>query len=300
MHDILVIGGGVTGLTAAARAAEAGKRTGLIEAQPLFGGQIANVEALDGYPGHASGIELAMERLEACMENGVAIIEAEVERLSVEGDVHVVGTNAGNQSARAIVLASGAGLKRLDVPGEAEFLGRGVSQCASCDGPLFHGEDVAVVGGGDAAAQEALALTTFCRTVTMICRSTPRAKPQYRDRLAAHDSIAIIENAVVEEIAGSNNVERIRIRKLADGSSADLACAGVFPFIGSVPNSGFLPDTVTREDGYVATGDGFATSVAGIYAAGAVRRGYGGQLIDAVDEAEAAARGAVAFAAQPA
>ena len=296
-YDILVIGGGVTGLTAAHHAARRGYATALIEAELLFGGQIANVEQLDGYPaaGDLSGIDLAVDLVEQCRLLGVAIIQAPVEALSVEDGGHVALAGGERHRTRAVVVASGARLRRLEAPGERALLDKGVSQCASCDGPLFRGQDVAVIGGGDAAMQEALVLAGLCRRVYVVSRSPLRAKADYVNRLSRLEHVEFVWGCVVDEVLGSGEVEGVRLRSLRDGSVRDLACKAVFPFIGATPNSEFLPPELEYEDGYVVTDTGFATSLAGVFAAGAVRRGYGGHVAEAVGEAVSAASAAAAY-----
>lgn len=294
--DLLVIGGGMTGLAAAHHAARCGRSVALLEALPMFGGQVANVEEVDGYPaqGPASGMMLALDLVEKCRELGVELLEGEADGVSAAGSVLVANAGGATHRADTVIVASGARLRSLDVPGEADFLGRGVSQCASCDGPLFQDADVAVVGGGDAAAQEALVLAGFCRQVTMVCRGPLRAKRVYVDRLTSLGNVAFAWDSAVTAIEGGEGVERVRLRNVKDGTESELACAGVFPFIGVAPNSGFLPDDVACEDGYVVTDAGFRTTMAGVFAAGAVRRGYGGQLAQAVGEGVSAAESAMA------
>ena len=296
-YDVLVIGGGVSGLTAAHHTARSGLSTALIEGAPLFGGQIATVEQLDGYPavGALSGVDLAVDLVERCRALGVAVLEGAVEALSA-GDGGLIAL-AGDERhrARAMVVASGARLRQLEAPGASELLGRGVSQCAWCDGHLYRGEDVAVVGGGDAAAQEALVLAGFCRRVYVVARSPLRAKPDYVNRLSRLDHVEFVWSSVVDAVLGSDAVEGVRLRGVRDGSVRELACKAVFPFIGSIPNSEFLPAEVACEDGYVLTDAEYASSLPGVFAAGAVRRGYGGHVAEAVGEAVSAASAAARY-----
>ena len=296
-YDVLVIGGGVSGLTAAQHAARRGLSAALLEGEPLFGGQIATVEQLDGFPaaGALSGVDLSVGLVEQCRSLGVAIIEAAVEALSAEGGGYVATAGGERHRARAVVVASGARLRRLGVSGESELLGRGVSQCAWCDGHLFRDEAVAVIGGGDAAAQEALVLAGFCRTVHVVARSPLRAKPGYVNRLSRLGNVEFVWSCEVDAILGSEAVEGVRLRNVRDGSHSELACTAVFPFIGSTPNSAFLPSEVTCEDGYVVTDAAYATSLPGVFAAGAVRRGYGGHVAEAVGEAVSAADAAARY-----
>lgn len=295
-YDVLVIGGGVSGLTAAQHAARSGLSTALIEGEPLFGGQIATVEQLDGYPavGALSGVDLAVDLVERCRALGVAVLEGAVEALSV-GDGGLAVIAGERHRARAVVVASGARLRQLEAPGASELLGRGISQCAWCDGHLYRGEDVAVIGGGDAAAQEALVLAGLCRRVYVVARSPLRAKPDYVNRLSRLDNVEFVWSSVVEEVLGSGAVEGVRLRGVRDGSVRELACKAVFPFIGSIPNSEFLPSEVRDESGYVVTDTEYATSLAGVFAAGAVRHGYGGHVAEAVGEAVSAASAAARY-----
>ena len=296
-YDVLVIGAGVTGLTAARHAARSGLSTALIEGEPLFGGQIATVEQIDGYPaaGALSGIDLAVDLIEGCRALGVAFHQAAIESLAVGGGGLVAVAAGERHRARAVIVASGARLRQLEAPGARELLGKGVSQCAWCDGHLFRGEDVAVIGGGDAAAQEALVLAGVCRTVYVVARSPLRAKQDYVSRLSGLDNVEFVWSSVVEAVLGSGAVEGVRLRGVRDGSLRELACSAVFPFIGSIPNSEFLPPDVTLEDGYVVTDTEYATSLPGVFAAGAVRRGYGGHLAEAVGEAVSAASAAARY-----
>ena len=295
--DLIVVGAGMAGLTAAHHAARCGLSVSLCEATPLYGGQIVNVEAIDGYPsvGEMPGIALAIDLLEKCRELGVAILETEIAALSVDDGLHLSATDGAAHAAQAVIVASGARLKALGIPGEADLVGRGVSQCASCDGPMFQGDDVAVIGGGDAAAQEALILAGFCRKVTLICRSPMRAKRDYIDRLTDCANVDFLWDSVADEILGTQGVDGISVRNTKDESVSVFPCKGVFPFIGATPNSEFLPESVQRQDGYVITDAAYRTTVAGIFAAGAVRQGYGGHVAEAVGEGVSAATAAVSF-----
>jgi len=182
-------------------------------------------------------------------------------------------------------------MKALGVPGEAEYEGRGVSQCADCDGPMFQNEEVVVVGGGDSALQEALVLARYCGKVHLLHRGERfRARPHFVERVTASPKISMIWNSTLEEISGGKMVEKVRIRGTRDGQARDLACAGVFVCVGLEPNAECLPPDVRRDErGFVVTGDGLETSVPGIWAIGAVRSGYSGLLRHAAAEAKRAA-----------
>jgi thioredoxin reductase (NADPH) len=292
-YDVLVIGEGISGLSAAHALTQAGARTATLEAQ-LFGGLVLNVNELEPPPdlSHAvSGAEIASELMQANADLGVTSIQEAVTAIRNGGDLKQVMTSAATYEARHVVAASGARLKKLDVPGEAEFEGRGVSQCADCDGPMYQNEEVVVVGGGDSALQEALVLAKYCRKVHIVHRgSSFRAQPHFVEQVKASPRIAIVWNATVSAIAGGKMVERVQIAH-GDRRSEEIPCAGVFAYIGLTPNGDFLPREIERnEAGCVVTRDTLETAVPGVWAVGALRAGYSGLLPDAVTEAKRAAR----------
>ena len=287
-YDVLVIGEGVSGLAAAGALAQAGVKVATLEAQ-LFGGLVINVNELEPRPeGHpASGAELAAEMMQANSERGVTSIQEPVTALrDADGRKEAV-TDSGVHSARHIVVASGARLRKLGVPGEAEFEGRGVSQCADCDGPMYQNEEAIVVGGGDSAFQEALVLANYCRKVLLVHRGEHfKAAPHFVEQVKANDRISIVRNAAIDAILGGKMVEKARVRH-TDGRIEELPCAGVFAYIGLEPNTEFLPLSVERsEGGFVRTDDGLRTTLPGVSAIGAVRSGYGGTLAHAIEEAQ--------------
>lgn len=289
-YDVIVIGEGVSGLAAAGALAESGLKVATLEAQ-LFGGLVINVNELEpAPPGRPhSGAELASEMMQTNADRGVASIQEPVTALRDAGSLKEVVTDSGTHSARHVVVASGARLKKLGVPGEAEFEGRGVSSCADCDGPMFQNETAVVVGGGDSAFQEALVLAQDRERVLLVHRGEKfRATPHFVEQVNANGKITLIRNATVEAIHGGKMVEKARI-KHADGRVEEVPCAGVFAYIGLEPNTDFLPAAVERgEDGLVHTDDTFQTTLPGVSAIGAVRSGYKGTLDDALDEAQRA------------
>ena len=291
-YDVLVVGEGISGLSAAHALAQAGLKTATLEAQ-LFGGLVLNVNELEPAADPArtiSGAEMASELMQANADLGVASIQEAVTAIKNGGATKQVSTAAATYEARQVVLAAGARLKKLGVPGESEFEGRGVSQCADCDGPMYQNEDVVVVGGGDSALQEALVLAKYCRNVRIVHHgSNFRAQGHFVDQVKSNSRISTLWNAGVTAIRGGKMVERVQIAH-ADGRGEEIPCAGVFAYIGLAANGEFLPREIERDGaGFVITLETLETAMPGVWAVGALRSGYSGLLTDAVAEAKRAA-----------
>jgi len=289
-YDVIVIGAGIAGLTAAKHAAQSGLATASVEAL-LFGGLVININELDGEP-HGSGTDLASTLMMEVSDLGVANLSETVTALARDGDSLSVVTDAGRHRARAVIIASGAQLKRLGIPGEAEFEHKGVSQCADCDGPMYQGEDVVVVGGGDSALQEALVLAGFCKRVHLVHRGTQyRASRHLVDAVAARSNIQPVWNTVAEAVLGAQMVNAVRVRNVVDGATTEIPCTGLFAYIGLEPRCEFAPPEIQRDaNGGLITDNSLQTALAGVFAAGAVRAGYGGLLTHAIAEGNAAAK----------
>jgi thioredoxin reductase len=293
--DVAVIGQGYAGLTAAKLANDKGLRTANFEAE-VMGGLIVNLNHLDPAPPEPenAGFELASNFAMRNMEAGVVPVSDPVTRVErSESGSWMVQTESATYEATNIVVASGARLRKLGVPGEEEYQGQGVSECADCDGPLYKDMETVVIGGGDSAFQEALILAESASKVSIIMRGkAPRARKDFLDRAAANPKIVQVFNTRVLAIQGEpkKGVHSIRI-ETAGGRQADLPCMGVFIFVGLEPNTGFLPDDAKRDKhGALVTSHECATSLPGLWAIGAVRSGFGGLLTDAgVDATRAVA-----------
>lgn len=290
--QVAVIGGGLAGLAASCHAARLGCLVTVFEGSGLFGGLVATVGSVDGIPvpGRHSGQDIAIHLLEAAREFSASCVEARIIAMDLGARLSLTDQEQRVYHPEAIIIASGATPRRLGVPGEEEFLGRGVSRCATCDGGFFRGQDVIVVGGGDAAVQEALVLARASRRVTMICRSTLRARRDSIEALAARENVSFIWDHEVSEILGENAVTGVRLRHVSSGAALDVPCAGLFPFIGAVPNTAFVPAPMLAPTGHVVTGADLATADARVFAAGAARAEYGGNVVQAMAEGVSAAK----------
>lgn len=295
--DIAVIGGGIAGLTAAHHAALAGVSVAHFVEDGLPGGLVMNVGAIDGWPttGPVGGADLAAGLLGRNEELGITLVPSRID--SVEGAaVQTLRGADGEWRARQVIVATGAALRTLDVPGAERLAGRGVSHCAWCDGGLYRDAEVMVAGGGDSALSEAIHLGQFARAVTIVTRGeTFRARRNYVSRVADDERFRLRWASEIVEVLGGSGVEGVRVRDRETGGEEVVACSGLFVFVGLVPNAGLLGPTVARDPGgFVVTDATFETAAPGVFAIGAVRAGYGGRLTHAVAEATAAAERAAA------
>ena len=297
-YDVIIVGGGPAGLAAALYTARMDLRTVVIDRGPL-GGQLLNTELIEDYPGFESvlGSDLATKMGDHARKFGVEIRDFEpVKEIDVEGPNKVVRLESGDElRAPALILAAGGLPRYLEVNGEKEFWGRGVSYCAVCDGAFFRGQELAVVGGGDAAVEEGDFLTRYASKVYILHRrSELRAQPILVDRARNNAKIEFIFDAHVKEIAGDAKVQRIRYEQ--HGEAKELAVGGVFIFIGFVPNSKLLKVHVDHDDaGYINTDRNMRTSVEGIWAVGDVRAQLTKQIATAVGDGTTAAVAASAY-----
>ncbi|GAA5532152.1 thioredoxin-disulfide reductase [Deinococcus aluminii] len=279
-YDVVIVGGGPAGLTAAIYTGRASLSTLVLE-KGLPGGQIAQTEEVENYPGFPEpihGMELAQRMVQQAEKFGARIEMEEVEAiLHAEDDREhaypfTVTGYGGTYRAKSVILATGANPKRLDIPGEEHFWGKGVSTCATCDGFFYRGKKVVVIGGGDAAVEEGMFLTKFAEEVTLIHRrDTLRANKVAQARAFANPKMKFVWDTAVEEIQGEEHVTGVRLKNLKTGETTEMPTDGVFIFIGHVPNTDFVRDTVKlRPDGYVEVTDEIYTSVPLLFAAGDV------------------------------
>ncbi len=292
--DLIIIGGGPAGLTAGIYAARARLSVLLIE-KGLCGGQIAATEKIENYPGFTEplgGGELTSHMEAQAKEFGLNIKTfAQVESVSERDGSFLVKTGDETFSALTLIVATGATPARLGVPGESEFTGRGVSYCATCDGAFFRDKDVIVVGGGNAAVEEALFLTRFAKKVSIIHRRDEfRADKILVERAAKDERIEFLLGYELASIEGDGKVERVRIKSNKDEGEKIIPAEGVFMYVGTHPNSSFLTNIIKLDEkGYIITQEDLGTSRRGIFAAGDVRRNGAKQVVIAAGEGALAA-----------
>jgi len=293
-YDAIIIGGGPAGLTAGIYLSRARMDTLLIE-KAMPGGQAILTEIIENYPGFPHGIagpELMQKMEEQAVRFGLKIEYGETEEVKVKKDkVKIVKINNKEYRTLTIILASGAEASKLEVPGEEELRGRGVSYCATCDAPFFKHQKIVVVGGGDTAIEEALYLTKFVWEVTIIHRRDRlRATKILQERVFANKKINFAWDSVVTKILGKEKVEGVLIQNKKTGEEKEIPCQGVFVFVGNVPNSKFLNKVVKLDQkGYIFTDDNMMTSQEGIYACGDVRKKLLRQVVTACGEGATAA-----------
>jgi thioredoxin reductase (NADPH) len=291
---VAIAGGGIAGLSAALAAARLGRRT-LVLAGDVLGGNLLSIEAVEGYPGHAEGVpgyELVPAAQTMAAEAGAEFEMLPLLRVEGNSAGYSLGTAEGERTAKALIVATGASPMKLGVPGEERLAGKGVSHCASCDGPMLRGASVAVVGGGDSALQEALTLAKYVGRVVLLCRGAAlRGQATYRDRVRASANIETRFQAQVAAIEGDASVSGVQ---LASGERLDVAA--VFTYIGLQPNTTFLRDVVPLDaTGKIGTDGAMATQRPGIFAAGLARAGSPGRAIASAGEGAAAAASAHRF-----
>lgn len=274
VRDIIIIGSGPAGYTAAIYTARAGLKPLLIAGEVTAGGALMNTTEVENFPGFPQGIQgpdLMANMLSQVERFGCEIIYEDALEVSLEGAEKTVVTSEGQYSARRVILAMGSEYRKLNVPGEAELSGRGVSYCATCDGFFFKDQHLAVVGGGDSAMEEALFLTNFAKKVTVIHRRDQlRASKIMSERAKANPKIEFAWNSEVEKINGDSKVESITLKSTVEGATSNLDATAVFVAIGHNPRSQILKGQVKLDSaGYVVVAEpGTATNLKGVFACG--------------------------------
>lgn len=299
MYDTLIVGSGPAGMTAALYAARSNLKVAIIE-QGAPGGQMNNTSEIENYPGydHISGPELSMKMFEPLEKFAVEHIYGIVQSIEDMGQFKRVTTEDASFDAKTIIVATGAKYKLLGVKGEEEFTSRGVSYCAVCDGAFFRNQDLLVVGGGDSAVEEAIYLTQFAKSVTVVHRRDQlRAQKILQDRAFANEKIRFIWDSVVEEIKGDAiKVSEVAIKNVKTEVVTNHAFGGVFIYVGMIPVTSMVQDLgICDAEGWIQTDDHMKTSVPGIFAIGDVRQKDLRQITTAVGDGAIAGQGVYHF-----
>ena len=294
-YDLIVVGAGPAGLTAALYAAREGMDTLVIE-QSGVGGQAGVTERIENYPGFPQGIEGAKlaDDIRVQVERfGVEILPAQaVTSIGVDGDYKIIRTERGDEyCSKAMLLATGSQYRRLGVPGEEDYIGAGIHFCATCDGPLYKGQDMVVVGGGNSGIEEGLFLTKFASKVTVLeVRDRLMASQILQEKVARHPQMEVRLNTTVEQFKGNGKLSSVVTKDVKTGAVEELNPGAVFIFIGLDPNTGFLRGVVDLDQwGFIMTNEGLETNLEGVYAAGDVRSGSTKQVTSAAGEGTTAA-----------
>lgn len=301
-YQVIIIGGGPAGLTAGIYTTRAGLKTILLE-KVAPGGQIINSEWVENYPGFPQGIsgfELGQLMEQQAVHHGLKIESAEAIGIELMGNKKKVRTTAGDFTADAVIIAGGAENARLGIPGEEAWVGRGLSYCATCDGPFFRDKAVAVIGGGDVAITDALYLSRLASKVFVIHRRDQlRAGKILQDRAFSEPKIEFIWNTIVEAFGGSENIQKLRLRHVKTGSTGELPVEGVFVAVGTRPNTAYLAGLLTlAPDGSIPVNHRMETGIPGIFAAGDIRQGSIRQVVAAAGDGAIAAVSAERFLTQ--
>ncbi len=292
-YEVIIIGGGPAGMTAGLYTSRSRLKTLLIETG-LLGGQITTTELIENYPGFPEGIngsDLSQLMEEQAKRFGLEIIQQEVIEVKLEGDRKVVRTSDADYYSKTLIISSGTEYRKLGIPGEDAFIGRGVSFCATCDGAFFKDNRIVVVGGGDSALTEALFLTKFAKEVIIIHRRDAlRATKIYQERTLANPKIKFLWDSVVQEIKGEKMVKSILVKNVKTNEVQEVQTDGVFLFVGISPKTQFLKGLIQMDDGgYIIANDNCETSGKGIFAAGDCRKKLLRQITTAVGDGATAA-----------
>ncbi len=288
VYEVIIIGGGPAGLTAGLYTSRSRFNTLLIEIG-LLGGQMTTTEVIENYPGFPQGIngdELSRLMEEQAKRFGLEVVSQEVVEVKLEGERKLVKTDESTYLCEALIICTGTEYRKLGIPGEKEFTGKGVSYCATCDGAFFKDSQIVVVGGGDSALTEALFLTKFAKELTIIHRRDAlRGTKIYQERVLSNPKIKMLWNSVVQKIKGDSIVRSIVIKNVKTGEINEFNTEGVFLFVGVSPRTQFLKNLITSDEaGYIVTDENCETSIKGIFAAGDCRKKLLRQIATAVGD----------------
>lgn len=292
-YEVIIIGGGPAGLTAGLYTSRARLKTLLIESA-LVGGQMTTTEIIENYPGFPQGVtgeELSRLMEEQAKRFGLSVVNEEIVKVGCDGEEKRVKTTEADYSGKALIICTGAEYRKLGVPGEKEFAGRGVSYCATCDGAFFRDNEIVVVGGGDSALTEALFLTKFVKELTVIHRRDAlRATRIYQERAFANQKIKFLWDSVLEEIKGDKVVQSVVVKNVKSGEVRKFNTQGVFLFVGLTPRTEFLKGQIELDQGgYIINNANCETSVEGVFAAGDCAKKLLRQIATAVGDGATAA-----------
>ena len=299
MYDLIIIGSGPAGLSAAVYGRRAGFSTLVIEKNPMSGGQVLTTYEVDNYLGMPgiNGFDMGMQFRAHADKLGVAFKEAEVESVEDRGSYKIVKTKEEALETKTVLLASGAEHAQLGVPGEEAFAGEGVSYCATCDGAFFRGKNTAVVGGGDVALEDAIYLSRICRKVYLIHRRDElRGAKILQEELKQIPNITVLYSHAVTKIQGEDAVEALVVKDLKTGEESSLEVSGVFIAVGIHPNTALLENIAARDEaGYILAGEDGVTDRPGIFVAGDTRKKPLRQIVTAVADGANAAISAASY-----
>lgn len=295
IYDVVIIGAGPAGLTAAIYAARANLKTIMIE-RGVPGGQMVNTEEIENFPGFESilGPDLSTKMFSHATKFGAEYSYGEITSIQIDGTYKLVQTSNQTFKTKTVIIATGTEHKKLNIPGEKEFSGRGVSYCAVCDGAFFKEKELVVVGGGDSAVEEALYLTRFASKVTVIHRREQfRAQPILQQRLFDNNKVEVIWNHTVEEIIGASKTEKLILKNVTNDTKSEFKADGVFIYVGMYPlTKSFTDLPITNSEGFILTNDHLETSIPGIFAAGDCRDKMLRQVVTATADGSIAAQSA--------
>lgn len=296
MYDVLIVGAGPAGLTAAIYAARNNKKVGIFEGN-VPGGQVVVTATVENYPGYSKidGPDLAYSMFEQAMNLGVELIGSNVDKIEKKDDIFVVKAEDEEFNAKVVIIATGTSQKKLEVKGEEDFESRGISWCAICDGSLYKGKDVAVVGGGNSALEETIYLSNLASKVYLIHRrDTFRAESSIVEKVKELKNVEFILDSVVEEFIGTNVLGKIRLRNLKNNQERVIEVSGCFEYVGQIPATAFAQDLgITDKAGYILVDDKFETKIENLFACGDVIVKSVRQIVTATSDGAIAALNAI-------